>query len=86
MLRLCEGRGVFEIPRYQAEELFSAPFRAAITPAMVIKNIDRLIAGEPQKAEAVSRRQAVIDDLLARANRAAREARRVATTLVAIFF
>jgi hypothetical protein len=41
---------------------------------MVIKNIDRLIAGEPQKAEAVSRRQAVIDDLLARANRAAREA------------
>jgi hypothetical protein len=82
----AKAAAFFEIPRYQAEELFSAPFRAAITPAMVIKNIDRLIAGEPQKAEAVSRRQAVIDDLLARANRAAREARRVATTLVAIFF
>ncbi|MCC2653839.1 MAG: hypothetical protein K0Q60_4005 [Microvirga sp.] len=82
----AKAAAFFEIPRYQAEELFSAPLRAAITPVMVIKDIDRLLAGEPDETPKASRRQAVIDDLLARANRAAREARRVATALVAALF
>jgi hypothetical protein len=81
----------FEIPRYQAEELFSAPYRAAVTPAMVVRDIDRLLPGTLRKTVVVeterhARRQDVINELLARANRAAQKAKRVTIALVSVFF
>jgi len=85
----AKAAAFFAIPRYQAEELFSAPYRAAVTPAMVIRDIDRLLATEVQNtrsyAEQHARRQAILDGLLVKANEAAHKARRIATALVAAF-
>ena len=58
---------------------------------MVIDRIDKLIGTEEgarhyERADDHARRQAIIDELLTRANRLAARARRVATTLVAVFF
>jgi hypothetical protein len=61
-----------------------------MTPGQVIREIDNLLANgtneQDQAAAQNARRQAIIDELLARANKAAAKARRVATALVAVFF
>ena len=61
-----------------------------MTPGHVIREIDNLLANrtnEQDQAAAQSvRRQAIINELLAKANKAAAKARRAATALVAVFF
>ncbi len=80
----------FEIPRYQAEIMFSAPYGTEVTPEMVIRDIDRLLPGERQStsvgADPHARRQAVINALLASAKRAAEKAKRLTTALISMFF
>ena len=58
---------------------------------MVIRDIDRLLPGELRNTDVVeterhARRQDVINELLARANRAAQKAKRVTIALVSVFF
>ena len=85
-----QAAAFFEIPRWKAEDLFSAPYRLVVTPGAVIEQIDAMLAAEPgydmNALAAAGRRQAIIDELLAKANKAAQKARRVATALVAVFF
>ena len=85
-----QAAAFFEIPRWKAEDLFSAPYRLVVTPSAVIKQIDAMLAAEHgydmNALAAAGRRQAIIDELLAKANKAAQKARRVATALVAVFF
>ncbi len=80
----------FQISRGEAEAVFSGRRGRDLTPAEVIEDIDRFLVmattrHEDEEAQNV-RRQAIIDGLLARANKTAQAARRVATTLVAVFF
>ena len=85
-----QAAAFFQIPRWKAAELFSAPYQSIVTPTALIQQIDSLLPAEavqPSKApKQAARRQSIIDDLLARANKAAQEARRVATALMAVFF
>jgi hypothetical protein len=76
----------FHISRDEASELFSA--RTAVTPVQLIELIDGFLAQTPRTAEpsARERRQAVIDSLLIKANRAAQATRRIATTLILALF
>ena len=78
----------FGIPRTEAIGLFSGG--SGMTPDQVIRKIDDLLATrmdeQDQAAAQNGRRQAIINELLARANKAAVKARRVATALVAVFF
>jgi hypothetical protein len=66
----------FQVPRWKAEELFSAPYRTIVTPSALIQQIDSMLPAEavhPSAAPAqTARRQSVIDDLLVKANKAAR--------------
>ena len=83
-----EAAAFFAIPRWKAEELFSAQYRRVVTPAAVIEQIDAMLsAGQPapQLQAAHRARQVIIDDLLAKANRAARKTRRIAATVIAMF-
>jgi len=61
-----------------------------MTPDQVIRKIDHLLATrmneQDQAAAQNARRQSIINELLASANKAAVKARRVATALVAVFF
>jgi hypothetical protein len=56
----------------------------------VIQNIDRLLARPENREDSevirTARRQAVIDGLLVKANKAAQKARRGVTALMAVFF
>ena len=78
----------FGIPRPEAIGLFSGG--SGMTPDQVIRKIDHLLATrmneQDQAAAQNARRQAIIDELLATANKAAAKARRVATALIAVFF
>jgi len=80
----------FQVPRWKAEELFSAPYRTIVTPSALIQQIDSMLPAEvvqPRDAPAqTARRQSVIDDLLAKATKAAQKASSVATALIAVFF
>jgi hypothetical protein len=78
----------FGIPRCEAIRLFSGG--SGMTPDQVIRKIDHLLATrmneQDQAAAQNARRQFIINELLASANKAAVKARRVATALVAVFF
>jgi hypothetical protein len=83
-----DAAAFFGIPRSEAIGLFSGG--SAATPGEVIRKIDNLLANgtneQDQAAAQNARRQAIIDELLATANKAAAKARRVATALIAVFF
>jgi hypothetical protein len=85
-----QAAAFFQVPRWKAKELFSAPYRTIVTPRALIQQIDSMLPAEAVQPSATSaqtsRRQAIIDHLLAKANKAAQEARRVATALIAVFF
>jgi hypothetical protein len=80
----------FEITRGQAEALFSGRNGRCVTTTQVIENIDQLLvrprSQDDSEVARNARRQAVINGLLAKANKAAQKARRGVTTLIAIFF
>ena len=80
----------FDITRGQAEALFSGRNGRRVTTTEVIQNIDHLVARsriqEDSEVTRTARRQAVIDGLLVKANKAAQTARRGVTALIAIFF
>jgi hypothetical protein len=83
-----EAAAFFRISYTEARALFSGQTGCLVTPNDVIEHINAFLARPPESTEAVqhSRRQAVIDGLLVKANEVAHKARRVATALVAIFF
>jgi hypothetical protein len=89
-LDFYQAAAFFQVPRWKAEELFSAPYRTIVTPSTLIQQIDSMLPAEAvQQRDALAqtaRRQSVIDDLLAKATQAAQKASRVATALVAVFF
>ena len=78
----------FGIQRSEAIGLFSGG--SGLTPPQVIHKIDNLLANrtneQDQAAAQNARRQAIIDELLAKANKAGAKARRVAIALIAVFF
>ena len=78
----------FGIPRPEAIGLFAGG--SGVTPGQVIRKIDNLLASrtneQNQAAAQNARRQAIIDDLLSNANKAAAKARKVATALIGVFF
>jgi len=78
----------FGIPRTEAIGLFSGG--SDVTPGQVIRKIDHLLANrtneQNQAAAQNTRRQAIIDDLLSKANKAAVKARKIATALIGVFF
>ena len=77
----------FQIRRCEAAEMFSDHAHRAVTPAQMIERIDDLLAQPPpEEPGAHERRQAIIDGLLMKANKAAQGARRVAMTLVSALF
>src|SRR5687768_4537117 len=68
----------FQIKRGEAAELFSDHAQEAVTPAQMIERIDDFLA-QPRPTEELTaheRRQAVINGLLMKANKAAQGARR----------
>jgi hypothetical protein len=83
-----EAVAFFGIPRCEAIGLFSGG--SGMTPDQVIRKIDHLLATrmneQDQAAAQNARRQSIINELLASANKAAVKARRVVTALVAVFF
>jgi hypothetical protein len=78
----------FQISRGQAAELFSDRAQQPVTPGQMIERIDDFLAQPPaaEQRTADERRQAIIDGLLIRANKAAKAARRVASTLISALF
>ena len=74
----------------EAKALFSGQPGCLVTPTDVIKHIDAFLARQLEsgvmEVNQHSRRQAIIDSLLAKANKAAHKARRVATALVGALF
>jgi len=78
----AEAAAFFGVSRNEAICLFSGPPRL-IPPREVIKRIDTLLATDAQQH---AWRQAVIDGLLATANKAAQKAKSVATILAAALF
>jgi hypothetical protein len=81
-----EAAAFFGITREEAMGLFSG-LGWLVAPKHVIKRIDALLESHEAADQATqhARRQAVIDDLLKRATRAAAKAREVTTALVAMF-
>jgi hypothetical protein len=69
-------------------QLFSDHAQQPVAPAEMIQRIDDFLAQPPPAVEptAHERRQAIIDGLLIKANKAAQKARRVAMTLVSALF
>jgi hypothetical protein len=90
LYRFPTAAAFFEITRGQAEALFSGRNGRCVTTTQVIENIDQLLARPRSQDDSEvarnARRQAVIDGLLVKANKAAQKARRGVTTLIAIFF
>ena len=87
----CQAAAFFGISRGEAEDLFSGKREIFVTPAGTIERIDRFLKGERRESQTEAldlhaRRQAVINNILAKANRAAHKARKVATSLAALFF
>jgi hypothetical protein len=81
-----DAAAFFGISRRQAIGLFSGN-GLLVSPNVVIKRIDALL-GAHEAAEQATRhagRQAVINDLLKKANRAAVKARGLATAMVSMF-
>jgi hypothetical protein len=80
----------FGITRGQAEALFSGRNGRRVTTTEVIQNIDQLLVRprirEDSEVARTARRQAVIDGLLVKANKAAQHAKRGVTALMAVFF
>jgi len=85
-----EAAAFFGIRYAEAKALFSGQPGCLVTPNDVIKHINAFLAKRPESTvtEAVqhSRRQAMIDGLLLKANEAAHKARRVVTALVGVLF
>ena len=83
-----DAAAFFGIPRLEAIGLFSGG--SAVTPGQVIRKIDNVLANwtneQVQAAAQNARRQAIVDELLAKANKASAKARRVAIALIAVFF
>jgi hypothetical protein len=78
----------FQITRREARELYSGLSRHHVTPAEVIQKIETLVTAprvEEEVCSAHERRQAIIDGLLLKANKAAQSAKRIVTTLVSVF-
>src|SRR6187200_2359993 len=44
--RLLPGAAFFQVPRWKAEELFSAPYRTIVTPSALIQQIDSMLLAE----------------------------------------
>ena len=78
----------FQISRREASKLFSDHAQQPVTPAEMTQRIDGFLAQPPPAVEptAHERRQAIIDGLLIKANKAAQAARRVAMILVSALF
>jgi hypothetical protein len=85
-----EAAAFFHISYTEARALFSGQTGCLVTPNDVIEHIDAFLARPPESGVTQdnqhSRRQAIIDSLLAKANYAAHKARRVATALVSALF
>ena len=78
----------FQISRREASQLFSDHAQQPVTPAEMTQRIDGFLA-QPPPAVALTaheRRQAIIDGLLIKANKAAQKARGVAMMLVSALF
>ena len=77
----------FQISRREASQLFSDHAQQPVIPAEMIQRIDDFLAQPPAvEPTAHERRQAIIDGLLIKANKAAQAARRVAMILVSALF
>ena len=78
----------FQISRREASDLFSEHAREAVTPAQMIERIEDFLAQPPRLEDPTvyERRQAIIDGLLVKANKAAQAASRLAMALVFAFF
>jgi hypothetical protein len=83
-----QAAAFLRIPLWKAEDLFSAQYRRVVTPADFIERIDAMLADETEidARAARERREAIIDDLLAKATNAARKAMTVGAALVAVLF
>ena len=83
-----EAAAFFDVSYTEAKALFSGQPGCLVTPKDVIEHINAFLARPLESTEAVqhSRRQAIIDSLLAKANKAAHKARRVSTALVGALF
>src|SRR4051812_18283032 len=83
-----EAAAFFGITYTQAKALFAGQPGSLVRPRDVIDHIDAFLANPTLAAEADqhARRQAILDDLLATANRAAQKVRQIATALVTVFF
>ena len=85
-----EAAAFFGVSYTEAKALFSGQPGCLVTPKDVIGHIDAFLA-RPLESRLLegnqhSRRQVIIDSLLAKANKAAHKARRVATALVGALF
>ena len=80
-----EAAAFFGVSYTEAKALFSGKPGCLVTPKDIIEQIDAFLA-RPLESNQHSRRQAIIDSLLAKANHAAHKARRVATALVGALF
>ena len=80
-----EAAAFFGVSYTEAKALFSGQPGCLVTPKDVIEHIDAFLdrpLGRVEEGNQHSRRQAIIDRLLAKANKAAHKARRVATAVV----
>jgi hypothetical protein len=85
-----EAAAFFDVSYTEAKALFSGQPGCLVTPKDVIEHINAFLA-RPLESGVMegnqhSRRQAIIDSLLAKANKAAQKARRIATTLLGALF
>jgi|SRR5215204_1791262 len=84
-----DAAAFFGISYEEAKALFSGQPGCLVTPSDVIARIDafiKMVESRRIETDQHARRQTIIDALLAAANTAAQQARRVATALVAVFF
>ena len=84
-----DAAAFFGITYTEATRLFAGQTGYLVRPRDVIEHIDAFLLRPTVEAEATeadqhARRQAIVDDLLAKAKRAAQKVRRVATALVAV--
>jgi hypothetical protein len=86
-----EAAAFFGISYTDAKGLFAGQPGHLVTPQDVIDHIDAFLASPPlaagpTEADRHARRQAIIDELRAKANKAAQKVRQVATALAIVFF
>jgi hypothetical protein len=86
-----EAAAFFGISRSEATDLFAGKRETDDSPVAVMARIDAFLKrdrceSETRACDPYAHRQAVIDRLLATANTAAQQTRKVATALVAVFF